>query len=240
MPPISLPALPGVPSITVPEITVPGLNSADCGLNSKIEEFNAVKDKASDELKALTAGTDGISSSISSLASQISSSASDIIESLNKNLLSDLPTVGLKLQDEFHSAINLFETEALPAALTKLKEIQKQFPAFDMQKALDAAGGILPVGAIPPNAAELIKGDLTKVIQNLQSALPKIEKAAGSLAANATSLLSDAQKIASGALSSITSGSGITTELTSSTSSVGTALDGAKKELLKLGAGGSL
>ncbi len=240
MPPISLPALPGVPSITVPEITVPGLNSADCGLNSKIEEFNAVKDKASDELKALTAGTDGISSSISSLASQISSSASDIIESLNKNLLSDLPTVGLKLQDEFHSAINLFETEALPAALTKLKEIQKQFPAFDMQKALDAAGGILPVGAIPPNAAELIKGDLTKVIQNLQSALPKIEKAAGSLAANATSLLSDAQKIASGALSSITSGSGITTELTSSTSSVGTALDGAKKELLKLGAEGSL
>ncbi len=240
MPPISLPALPGVPSITVPEITVPGLNSADCGLNSKIEEFNAVKDKASDELKALTAGTDGISSSISSLASQISSSASDIIESLNKNLLSDLPTVGLKLQDEFHSAINLFETEALPAALTKLKEIQKQFPAFDMQKALDAAGGILPVGAIPPNAAELIKGDLTKVIQNLQSALPKIEKAAGSLTANATSLLSDAQKIAGDALSSITSGSGITTELTSSTSSVGTALDGAKKELLKLGAEGSL
>ena len=240
MPPISLPALPGVPSITVPEITVPGLNSAGCGLNSKIEEFNAAKDKAFAELKALVADTGGISSSISSLASKISSSVSDITESLNKNLLSDLPTVGLKLQDEFHSAINLFKTEALPEALSKLKEIQKQFPTFDMQKALDAAGGILPVGAIPPNAAELIKGDLTEVIQNLQSALPKIEKAAGALAANATSLLSDAQKTVSGALNSITSGSGITTELTSLTSSVGTALDGAKKELLKLGAGGSL
>lgn len=257
MPPITLPALPGKPSITVPEITVPGLNSASCGLNSKIENLNSIKDKATAELKALTAGIGGISSSISSLASQISSSASDIIKSLNKNLLSDLPTVGLKLQDEFHSAIDSFGKGASLAALIKLKEIQKQFPNFEMQKALDAAGGILPVGAIPPNAAELIKGDLTKVVQNLQSVLPKIEKAAGSLAANATSLLSDAQKIAGDALSSITSESGITTSspfgdirveastrtvkgLISSISSVGTALDGAEKELLKLGAGGSL
>ena len=44
-----------------------------------------------------------------------------IAAKLNKNLLEDLPTIGLKLQDEFHSAINSFGTGQSGAALTKLK-----------------------------------------------------------------------------------------------------------------------
>ena len=236
----TLPATSLSDAITVSEIKVPGLSGAGCGLNSKIEELNAVKDNATAELKALTSGSGGITASISSLASQVSSSASEIIEKVNKNLLSDLPAIGLKLQDEFHSAINSFETNAPGAALTKLKEIQNLFPSFDMQKALDAAAGILPAGAIPPNAAELIKDDLAKMNENLQTALPKIEKLAGSLASSATSFLGNAQTAVSGALSSIKSGSGSTASLTGFASSVETALGDASKELSKLGAGGAL
>lgn len=236
----TLPATSLSDAITVSEIKVPGLSGAGCGLNSKIEELNAVKDNATAELKALTSGSGGITASISSLASQVSSSASEIIEKVNKNLLSDLPAIGLKLQDEFHSAINSFETNAPGAALTKLKEIQNLFPSFDMQKALDAAAGILPAGAIPPNAAELIKDDLAKMNENLQTALPKIEKLAGSLASSATSFLGTAQTAVSDALNSIESGSGSTASLTGFASSVETALGDASKELSKLGAGGAL
>ena len=222
-------------NFTVPEITIPGLNDAPCGLNPKIEELNAIKNKAAATIDSLTSSTGGIADSIGTLGSSISSSVSEVAAKLNENLLGDLPTIGLKLQDEFHSAINSFGTGQPVAALTKLREIEKQFPDFDMQKALDAAGGILPAGAIPANATDLIKGDLSKMISNLEISLPKIQQLGGDISSGVTSFLGNAQTAVGSALSSITSGSGTTDGLTSLASEVQTAVSGAFGELSKLG-----
>ena len=222
-------------AFTVPEITIPGLNQAPCGLNPKIEELNAVKDKAQAEINSLTSGTGGITDSIAALSSSVSSAVSEVAAKLNKNLLEDLPTIGLKLQDEFHSAINSFGTGQSGAALTKLKEIEKQFPSFDMQKALDAAAGILPAGAIPENAAELIKTDLSKMNSDLEIALPKFQQLGGDISSGVTSLLGNAQTAVGSALSSISSGSGTTEGLTGLASEAQTAVSDAAGELSKLG-----
>lgn len=222
-------------AFTVPEITIPGLNQAPCGLNPKIEELNAVKDKAQAEINSLTSGTGGITDSIAALGSSVSSAVSEVAAKLNKNLLEDLPTIGLKLQDEFHSAINSFGTGQSGAALTKLKEIEKQFPSFDMQKALDAAAGILPAGAIPENAAELIKTDLSKMNSDLEIALPKFQQLGGDISSEVTSLLGNAQTAVGSALSSISSGSGTTEGLTGLASEAQTAVSDAAGELSKLG-----
>ena len=189
-------------AFTVPKITIPGLNEAPCGLDPKIEELNAIKSKATAALDSLTSSAGGIADSIATLGSSISSSISEVAAKLNENLLGDLPTIGLKLQDEFHSAINSFGTGQPVAALTKLREIEKQFPDFDMQKALDAAGGILPAGAIPANATDLIKGDLSKMISNLEIALPKIQQLGGDISSGVTSFLGNAQTAVGSALSS--------------------------------------
>ena len=222
-------------AFTVPEITIPGLNQAPCGLNPKIEELNAVKDKAQAEINSLTSGTGGITDSIAALGSSVSSAVSEVAAKLNKNLLEDLPTIGLKLQDEFHSAINSFGTGQSGAALTKLKEIEKQFPSFDMQKALDAAAGILPAGAIPENAAELIKTDLSKMNSDLEIALPKFQQLGGDISSEVTSLLGNAQTAVGSALSSISSGSGTTEGLTGLASEAQTAVSDAAGDLSKLG-----
>jgi len=222
-------------TFTVPEITTPGLNDAPCGLDPKIEELNVIKSKAAAALDSLTSSTGGIADSIATLGSSISSSVSEVAAKLNENLLGDLPTIGLKLQDEFHSAINSFGTGQSVAALTKLREIEKQFPDFDMQKALDAAGGILPAGAIPANATDLIKGDLSKMISNLEISLPKIQELGGDISSGVTSFLGNAQTAVGSALSSITSGSGTTDGLTSLASEVQTAVSDAFGELSKLG-----
>ena len=224
-----------LPIPSVPKITTPGLNDAPCGLNAKIEELNAIKSKAAGAINSLTSSTGGIASSIASLKSSISSNVSEVTAKLNKNLLGDLPTIGLKLQDEFHSAINSFGTGQPAAALTKLKEIQKQFPTFDIQKALNAAGGILPAGAIPANAADLIKGDLSKMMSNLEIALPKFQKLGGDISSGVTSFLGNAQTAVGSALSSIKSGSGTTVGLTGLASEVQTAMSSASGELSKLG-----
>ena len=224
-----------LPIPSVPKITTPGLNDAPCGLNAKIEELNAIKSKAAAAINSLTSSTGGIASSIASLKSSISSNVSEVTAKLNKNLLGDLPTIGLKLQDEFHSAINSFGTGQPAAALTKLKEIQKQFPTFDIQKALNAAGGILPAGAIPANAADLIKGDLSKMMSNLEIALPKFQKLGGDISSGVTSFLGNAQTAVGSALSSIKSGSGTTVGLTGLASEVQTAMSSASGELSKLG-----
>lgn len=222
-------------AFTVPKITIPGLNEAPCGLDPKIEELNAIKSKATAALDSLTSSAGGIFDSIATLGSSISSSISEVAAKLNENLLGDLPTIGLKLQDEFHSAINSFGTGQPVAALTKLREIEKQFPDFDMQKALDAAGGILPAGAIPANATDLIKGDLSKMISNLEISLPKIQQLGGDISSGVTSFLGNAQTAVGSALSSITSGSGTTDGLSSLASEVQTAVSGAFGELSKLG-----
>lgn len=222
-------------AFTVPEITTPGLNQAPCGLNPKIEELNAVKDKAQAEINSLTSGTGGITDSIAALSSSVSSAVSEVAAKLNKNLLEDLPTIGLKLQDEFHSAINSFGTGQQGAGLTKLKEIEKQFPSFDMQKALDAAAGISPAGAIPENASELIKKDLSKMNSDLEIALPKFQQLGGDISSGATSLLGNAQTSVGSALSSISSGSGTTEGLTGLASEAQTAVSDAAGELSKLG-----
>jgi hypothetical protein len=215
-------------AFTVSKITTPGLNEAPCGLNPKIEELNAVKDKADAAINSLTSSSGGITDSIASLGSSISSNVSEVAAKLNKNLLEDLPTIGLKLQDEFHSAINSFGTGQQGAGLTKLKEIEKQFPSFDMQKALNAAAGILPTGAIPENAAELIKADLSKMNSNLDLALPKIQQLGGDISSGVTSFLQNAQTSVGSALSSITSGSGTTGELTSLASEAQTEVNDAE------------
>ena len=222
-------------AFTVSEITTPGLNSAPCGLNPKIEEFNAIKSKATTAIDSLTSSTGGIADSIATLGSSISSSISEVAAKLNENLLGDLPTIGLKLQDEFHSAINSFETGQQGAGLTKLKEIEKQFPSFDIQKALDAAAGILPAGAIPANATELIKTDLSKMNSNLDLALPKIQQLGGDISSGVTSLLQTAQTSVGSALSTITSESGTTGGLTGLASEAQTAVGDAVGELSKLG-----
>jgi hypothetical protein len=224
-----------LPIPSVPEITTPGLNDAPCGLNAKIEELNAIKSKAAAAINSLTSSTGGIASSIASLKSSISSNVSEVTAKLNKNLLGDLPKIGLKLQDEFHSAINSFGTGQPAAGLTKLKEIQKQFPTFDIQKALNAAGGILPAGAIPANAADLIKGDLSKMMSNLEIALPQFQKLGGDISSGVTSFLGNAQTAVGSALSSIKSGSGTTVGLTGLASEVQTAMSSASGELSKLG-----
>ena len=222
-------------AFTVSKITTPGLNEAPCGLNPKIEELNAVKDKADAAINSLTSSSGGITDSIASLGSSISSNVSEVAAKLNKNLLEDLPTIGLKLQDEFHSAINSFGTGQQGAGLTKLKEIEKQFPSFDMQKALDAAAGILPAGAIPENAAELIKTDLSKMNSDLEIALPKFQQLGGDISSEVTSLLGNAQTAVGSALSSISSGSGTTEGLTGLASEAQTAVSDAAGELSKLG-----
>lgn len=222
-------------AFNVPKITIPGLNEAPCGLNPKIEELNAIKDKADSTINSLTSSTGGITDSIASLGSSVSSAISEVAEKLNKNLLADLPTIGLKLQDEFHSAINSFGTGQPGAGLAKLKEIEKQFPSFDMQKALNAAAGILPAGAIPENAAELIKTDLSKMNSDLDLALPKIQQLGGDISSGVTSFLQNAQTSVGSALSSITSDSGTTGELTSLASEAQTAISDAVGELSKLG-----
>jgi hypothetical protein len=224
-----------LPIPSVPEITTPGLNDAPCGLNAKIEELNAIKSKAAAAINSLTSSTGGIASSIASLKSSISSNVSEVTAKLNKNLLGDLPKIGLKLQDEFHSAINSFGTGQPAAGLTKLKEIQKQFPTFDIQKALNSAGGILPAGAIPANAADLIKGDLSKMMSNLEIALPQFQKLGGDISSGVTSFLGNAQTAVGSALSSISSGSGTTGGLTGLASEVQTAMSSASGELSKLG-----
>ena len=116
-----------------------------------------------------------------------------------------------------------------------MKEIQKQFPTFDIQTALNAAGGILPAGAIPANAADLIKGDLSKMMSNLEIALPKFQKLGGDISSGVTSFLGNAQTAVGSALSSIKSGSGTTVGLTGLASEVQTAMSSASGELSKLG-----
>ena len=222
-------------AFTVPEITIPGLNEAPCGLNPKIEELNAVKDKAQAKINSLTSSSGGITDSIAALSSSVSSAVSEVAAKLNENLFADIPTIGLKLQDEFHSAINSFGTGQPGAGLTKLKEIEKQFPSFDMQKALDAAAGILPAGAIPANAAELIKTDLSKMNSDLEIALPKFQQLGGDISSGVTSLLGNAQTAVGSALSSISSGSGTTEGLTGLASEAQTAVSDAAGELSKLG-----
>jgi len=222
-------------AFTVPEITTPGLNEAPCGLNPKIEELNAVKDKAQAKINSLTSSSGGITDSIAALSSSVSSAVSEVAAKLNENLFADIPTIGLKLQDEFHSAINSFGTGQQGAGLTKLKEIEKQFPSFDMQKALDAAAGILPAGAIPANATDIIKDDLSKMNSNLEIAIPKIQQLGGNISSEVTSLLQGAQTAVGSALSSITSGSGTTGGLTGLASEAQTAVSDAVGELSKLG-----
>ena len=222
-------------AFNVPEITIPGLNQAPCGLNPKIEELNVIKSKAAAAIDSLTSSVGGITDSIAALGSSISSNISEVTAKLNKNLLGDLPTIGLKLQDEFHSAINSFGTGQPGAGLAKLKEIEKQFPSFDMQKALNAAAGILPAEAIPANAAELIKADLSKMNSNLDLALPKIQQLGGDISSGVASFLQTAQSSVGSALSSITSGSGTTSELTSLASQAQIAVNDASGELSKLG-----
>lgn len=222
-------------AFTVPKITIPGLNEAPCGLDPKIEELNAIKSKAAGALDSLTSSAGGIFDSIATLGSSISSSISEVTAKLNKNLLGDLPTIGLKLQDEFHSAINSFGTGQSVDALTKLKEIEKQFPQFDIQKALNGAAGILPTGSIPPNATELIKGDLTKVLSSLGSAIPKITTLDKNLSIGATDLLSSAKTTVSSALANLNSGSGTTADLKGAMKFANSAVKSAQSELSKLG-----
>ena len=76
-------------NFTVPEITIPGLNDAPCGLNPKIEELNAIKNKAAATIDSLTSSTGGIADSIGTLGSSISSSVSEVAAKLNKNLPGD-------------------------------------------------------------------------------------------------------------------------------------------------------
>ena len=173
----------------------------------------------------------------------------DIAKSLNKNLLADAPKIGIKLQDEFHKVMDSFSSGAPSSALLKLQEIKKQFPNFDIQKALDGAAGILPTGAIPPNAAELIKGDLTKALSNLNQAIPKFEGLGNDLLSSAskfstdaknaiagvTDSISGAQKSIGTALGALTAEAGNNLQLGGLTNAATNAVNSAKDSLNKLG-----
>jgi hypothetical protein len=131
----------------------------------------------------------------------------------------------------------------------KLQEIKKQFPNFDIQKALDGAAGILPIGAIPPNAAELIKGDLIKAQSDLNLAIPKFQALGNDILssvskfsteatnaiAGATNSISGAQKNIGTALGSLNSGVGNNLQLSGLTNSVTDAINSTKDSLNKLG-----
>ena len=229
--------LPTIPDLKVPDdlLSLPSLPKLDavCGLNPNIEELNSIRKAAEDKLSNLTSG--GITGSLSSLASTLKSSLSDVADGFNKNLLSDVPKIGIKLQDEFHNVMNYFSSGDQFSALSKLQDIKKQFPQFDIQKALNGAAGILPTGAIPPNATELIKGDLTKVLSSLGSAIPKITTLDKNLSIGATDLLSSAKTTVSGALENLTSGSGTTVDLKGAMKFANSAVKSAQSELSKLG-----
>ena len=229
--------LPTIPGLKVPDdllslSTLPKLD-ATCGSNPNIEELNSIRKAAEDKLSNLTSG--GITGSLSSLASALKSSLSDVADGFNKNLLSDTPKIGIKLQDEFHNVMNYFSSGDQFSALSKLQDIKKQFPQFDIQKALNGAAGILPTGAIPSNATELIKGDLTKVLSSLGSAIPKITTLDKNLSIGATDLLSSAKTTVSGALENLTSGSGTTVDLKGAMKFANSAVKSAQSELSKLG-----
>jgi hypothetical protein len=229
--------LPTIPDLKVPDdlLSLPSLPKLDaaCGLNPNIEKLNSIRKAAEDKLSNLTSG--GITGSLSSLASTLKSSLSDVADGFNKNLLSDVPKIGIKLQDEFHNVMNYFSSGDQFSALSKLQDIKKQFPQFDIQKALNGAAGILPTGAIPPNATELIKGDLTKVLSSLGSAIPKITTLDKNLSIGATDLLSSAKTTVSGALENLTSGSGTTVDLKGAMKFANSAVKSAQSELSKLG-----
>jgi hypothetical protein len=231
--------LPTIPDLKVPDdlLSLPSLPKLDaacaCGLNPNIEKLNSIRKAAEDKLSNLTSG--GITGSLSSLASTLKSSLSDVADGFNKNLLSDTPKIGIKLQDEFHNVMNYFSSGDQFSALSKLQDIKKQFPQFDIQKALNGAAGILPTGAIPPNATELIKGDLTKVLSSLGSAIPKITTLDKNLSIGATDLLSSAKTTVSGALENLTSGFGTTIDLKGAMKFANSAVKSAQSELSKLG-----
>lgn len=242
---LKLPSVPGLPNLTS---SIPKLD-AKCGLNASIEQFNSDKKLAEDKLSSLVTGAGGITGSLGSLSSSLQNSVGDIAKSLNKNLLADAPKIGIKLQDEFHKVMDSFSSGAPSSALLKLQEIKKQFPNFDIQKALDGAAGILPTGAIPPNAAELIKGDLTKALSNLNQAIPKFEGLGNDLLSSAskfstdaknaiagvTNSISGAQKSIGTALGALTAEAGNNLQLGGLTNAATNAVNSAKDSLNKLG-----
>ena len=242
---LKLPSVPGLPNLTS---SIPKLD-AKCGLNASIEQFNSDKKLAEDKLSSLITGAGGITGSLGSLYSSLQNSVGDIAKSLNKNLLADAPKIGIKLQDEFRKVMDSFSSGAPSSALLKLQEIKKQFPNFDIQKALDGAAGILPTGAIPPNAAELIKGDLTKALSNLNQAIPKFEGLGNDLLSSAskfstdaknaiagvTNSISGAQKSIGTALGALTAEAGNNLQLGGLTNAATNAVNSAKDSLNKLG-----
>ena len=242
---LKLPSVPGLPNLTS---SIPKLD-AKCGLNASIEQFNSDKKLAEDKLSSLMAGAGGITGSLGSLSSSLQNSVDGIAKSLNKNLLADAPKIGIKLQDEFHKVMDSFSSGNPSSALLKLQDIKKLFPDFNLQKALDGAAGILPIGAIPPNAAELIKGDLTKAQSDLNLAIPKFQALGNDIlssvskfsadaknaVADATNSISDAQKNIGTALGSLNSGVGNNLQLSGLTNSVTNAINSTKDSLNKLG-----
>lgn len=222
-------------SIEIP-VDLPKLSTVSCGLNPKIEEMKGAVDEAKNKISNLMSGSGGISSSISSLKSTLSSAVSSVESSLNKNLLGDIPQVGVKLQDEFKGALASFSGGNAITGLSSLSAIAKQFPTFDIQSALNKAAGILPVGAIPSNAAELIKGDLKIASDNLTLAIPQFNKLGGDLTSSISQGLTIATENITSGISALNSGAGITTaDLTTMTADIKTAVSAAPAALSKLG-----
>jgi hypothetical protein len=214
---------------------VPGIPAAACGSNAKIEELNALKAQAEEKLASLTSGAGGITGSLDKLKSTMESATAAVQEKMNANLIGEKPVVGLNLQEEFKSALTSFASGSKVAAMESLAAIQKTFPKFDLQEALNKAGGILPAGAMPSNIGELIKKDLSNAVNDMKDAASKLTALGGAVADKVTGAIGDATKALGSAASSLTSGVGSIAGVQSLTSQAQAAVGDATKQLGALG-----
>lgn len=219
-----------------------------CDSNVSLDQIGAKTKDVFNNVKSLTEG--GIASNISSLKSSLESKVNDLKKTVDKNVLGDIPKVELNLQDGFKTAISDINSGNITSAIGNLSFLQKSFPTADIGGLLEKASGLVPAGSLPPNAKDLINGDLAKAKDAISGAIPKlqdhlkgvvggvggaIDSVTQKINEATASLTTSTQLIGSAQdkLSGLTSGS--TTDLKGIMGSVENALGGASAKIAEIG-----